>query len=442
MSLENRRIAVVEDDPIMGESLLQRLSLEGGEVTWWRDGNQALEGFRQTRPEVVVCDIRLPDLSGEELFRRTAEHASLPFLFITAYGDIDQAVRLMRAGAGDYLTKPFEMEALLVRLDDLLRPAEPARGGSLGASPQMCEIENLLRRLADRPSPVLLTGETGVGKEICARFLHQASRNAGEPFIAVNCAAIPSELLESELFGHEKGAFTGASARHLGYAERAGSGTLFLDEIGELPFALQGKLLRLLEDRSFPRVGGEKPIAFKARVVTATTRDLAADVRDGLFRDDLYYRINVVSVDIPPLRQRSADITLLMENFFEAFMQDGECSLRGISSLAEEAALAHDWPGNVRELRNRIDRAVALAPGPHIMPCDLFPEQESLGHETAGDTPASLAKVREAAERREILRALEETGGQLSATARRLGVSRTTLWEKMRRFGIGNSLSQ
>ncbi|MGM0562548.1 MAG: sigma-54-dependent transcriptional regulator, partial [Pseudomonadota bacterium] len=245
MSLENRRIAVVEDDPIMGESLLQRLSLEGGEVTWWRDGNQALEGFRQTRPEVVVCDIRLPDLSGEELFRRTAEHASLPFLFITAYGDIDQAVRLMRAGAGDYLTKPFEMEALLVRLDDLLRPAEPARGGSLGASPQMCEIENLLRRLADRPSPVLLTGETGVGKEICARFLHQASRNAGEPFIAVNCAAIPSELLESELFGHEKGAFTGASARHLGYAERAGSGTLFLDEIGELPFALQGKLLRL-----------------------------------------------------------------------------------------------------------------------------------------------------------------------------------------------------
>lgn len=436
MSLENRRIALVEDDPIMGESLLQRLSLEGSKVTWWRDGDEALKGLRQVRPEVVVCDVRLPDLTGEELFRRTAEHVSLPFLFITAYGDIDQAVRLMRAGAGDYLTKPFEMEALLSRLDDLLRPAEPARQGALGASPQMCEIESLLLRLADRRSPVLLTGETGVGKEICARFLHQSSSTATEPFIAVNCAAIPGDLLESELFGHEKGAFTGASSRHLGYAERARNGTLFLDEIGELPPSLQGKLLRLLENRSFCRVGGEKSIEFKARVVTATTRNLAEAVQDGSFRDDLFYRINVVSVEIPPLRQRPADITLLMENFFDAFTRNSGESLRGFSSLAEEAALAHDWPGNVRELRNRIDRAVALAPGTHIMPCDLFPEQEGMPGKAAGEAPASLASVREAAERREILRALEETGGQLIAAAQRLGISRTTLWEKMRRFQI------
>lgn len=435
-TLVKRRVGLVEDDPVMGQSLVQRLQIEGSEVIWWHEGAVAAAQMERARPEVVICDLRLPDMSGEEVFRSAARGCAPPFLFITAHADIDEAVRLIKLGAGDYLTKPFAMDTFLSRLDSLLSPRAELTTGELGLSSAMQRIEAMLRRLADRAAPILLTGETGVGKEVCARFLHQVSAAASQPFMAVNCAAIPADLLENEIFGHERGAFTGATSQHLGYAERARSGVLFLDEIGELPFALQGKLLRLLSERTFFRVGGERPVEFNARVVTATNRDLAAAVDDRRFREDLYYRINVVALEIPPLRERPADIRWLLEYFFDALCDGAGSGLRGISSLAEEAALDQPWPGNVRELRNRVERAIALSSGDWIMPGDLFPETTATSAADAAVAP--LAVARESAERREIVRALERTGGKVLAAASLLRVSRTTLWEKMRRFGLSD----
>ena len=433
MSLEHRIVALVEDDPIMGESLVQRLALEGTIVRWWKNGREALAEIERERPEAVVCDIRLPDMTGDAIFRAVAGRDSAPpFLFITGFGDIDEAVRLMRAGAADYLTKPFDMPVLLDRLSGLLPPTAEA-GAVLGVSEPMRQIERTLCRVARVRATVLLTGETGVGKEVCARFLHEASGARG-PFMAVNCAAIPADLLEAELFGHERGAFTGAHQRHLGYAERAGEGTLFLDEIGDLAPPLQAKLLRLLEDRQFYRVGGEKPVAFGARIVAATNRELAGKVSAGTFREDLFYRINVVSITVPPLRQRPEDIGWLTARFFDEFSAQSGSDLAGVSALAEDALIAHAWPGNARELRNRVERAVALGLGPWLMPGDFFSEAPPTASD--GASLPSLEEARMAAERRHILRALDQTGGEVGQAARLLGISRTTLWEKMRRLGI------
>ena len=432
MSLDQRIVGLLEDDPIMGESLVQRLALEGTVVRWWTSGREAIAEIEREKPEAVICDIKLPDMSGEDVFRAVAGHdAAPPFLFITGYGDIDQAVRLIRSGAGDYVAKPFEMRAFLDRLAGLLPPPQAETEQVLGVSDAMRAVERTLVRVARVRATVLLTGETGVGKEVCARFLHAATGPTG-PFMAVNCAAIPSDLLEAELFGHERGAFTGAHARHLGWAERAGEGTLFLDEIGDLPPSLQAKLLRLVEDREFFRVGGEKPVAFRARIVCATNANLERQVREGRFREDLYYRVNVVSVTVPPLRERPDDTGWLLDRFFDEFGSTSE--LAGVSGLAEEAALAHRWPGNVRELRNRVERAVALALGPWLMPGDLFPEiHDALPHHAA---LPSLEDARVAAERRHILRALALTNGEIIPAAKALGISRTTLWEKMRRLDI------
>ncbi|MGF1630334.1 MAG: sigma-54-dependent transcriptional regulator [Kiloniellaceae bacterium] len=432
------RIGVVEDDPVMGESLLQRLSLEGCHVDWWTTGREAIAGLRKLEHDLVICDIRLPDMDGGTLFREAvSEENAPPFFFITAYGEIDQAVALMRAGASDYLTKPFAMDDFLGRVKALLGRKERLEVSepTLGTSDAMRGVEHLLRRVADLDSALLITGETGAGKEVCARFVHQISPVSSQPFMAVNCAAIPDDLLESELFGHEKGAFTGAQARHLGYAERAKAGVLFLDEVGDMPLPLQAKLLRLLEHRSFYRVGGERPVRFEARLVCATNQDLEAAVRRGDFREDLFFRINVIPVAVPPLRERQADISMLLHRFVHDFAALMGREVEGVSALAEEAALAHDWPGNVRELRNRVERAVALARGAWIMPGDLFPEVGRWREGTVSEM-ASLAEVKDAAERRQILRALQATEGQVMKAAELLGVSRTTLWEKMRRLKI------
>jgi DNA-binding NtrC family response regulator len=388
-------------------------------------------------PEAVICDIRLPDMSGEEVFRELAGAGSVaPFLFITAFGDIDHAVGLIRAGAGDYVTKPFEMPDFLERLVGILPEAAASTDGdaALGRSAAMRKVSQTLRRIGRLKTAVLLTGETGAGKEVCAKFLHDAG-GSDRPFMAVNCAAIPADLMEAELFGHEKGAFTGAQARHAGYAERAGSGTLFLDEIGELSPAMQSKLLRLLEERQFSRVGGEKALEFGARVVCATNANLQKRVAEGSFREDLFYRINVVAIEVPPLRNRPEDIMALLEVFFESYNAGFDTNLRGISALVEEAAIAHPWPGNVRELRNRVERAVAMAPGPWLMPADLFPEK-SAELPAADAALSSLEAARDAAERRHIQRALSLTGNEMAQAARLLGISRTTLWEKMRRLGL------
>ncbi len=437
-SLEGKTIAVVEDDSIMGESLVQSLGLEGAQVRLFSSGEAVQREPRLREVDLIVCDIRLPGMDGAKLFEslRAREDAP-PFLFMTAYGEIDQAVALMREGAADYVTKPFEMDKFLQRVQGSLRPAvNTLDDGVLGVSPAMRGIESLLRRIADIDSPVLLTGETGTGKEVCARFLHGLSRGRA-PFMAVNCAAIPAELLENELFGHEAGAFTGASKRHQGYAERAGAGTLFLDEIGELAMPLQSKLLRVLEDRQFYRLGGETAIPFYARLVAATNSEIDMLIREKKFRADLYYRINVVEAYLPPLRERLDDIPWLMARFFQTGVGDGDNVARGISGPAERAALAHDWPGNVREMRNRMERALALSLGGWIGPQDLFPEQYP-PDVAAGGASRSLADAREAAERREIKAALAENDGQIGRTAIVLGVSRTTLWEKMRRYGLSD----
>jgi DNA-binding NtrC family response regulator len=436
MSLENRCFALIEDDPIMGESLAQRLQLEGAKVQWWRTGADALIGLSGSAPDAIICDIRLPDRSGEDVFRSiTRDRRTPPFLFITGYGDIEQAVKLMKEGARDYLTKPFIMGDFLTRLEQILGPIESEGDPVLGVSAAIREVELFLHRAARVTSNLLLTGETGVGKEVCARLLHSLREKPTGPFMAVNCAAIPAELLESELFGHEKGAFTGAQARHLGYCERAGKGVLFLDEVAELLPKLQAKLLRLIEDRSFHRVGGEQPIPFKARLICATNADISANVREGKFREDLYYRVNVLSLRVPPLRERVDDIEWLIDKFFVEFAERMEGNAVAVSALGFEAARQHPWPGNVRELKNRIERSVALASSRWIMPGDLFPEREP--------TPLPLEEViaplfaaRGAAEKRHIERALEVTGGAILPAAKLLGISRTTLWEKMKRYGL------
>ena len=372
-------IAVVDDDPIMGESLQRALELEGWRTVWWHTGKKAVDGMSELCPDLVLCDIRLPDMGGDEVFRLTSSRSlAPPFIFMTAYGQIDQAVALVRAGAQDYLTKPFELASLFQKVRDVLslRVRDGAQG-ALGVSPSMRGIEALLRRLASRSLPILFAGETGTGKEVCARFLHAVSTGAAQPFMAVNCAAIPSDLLESEVFGHERGAFSGAHQRHLGYAERARGGILFLDEIAAMPIALQSKMLRVLEERSFHRVGGEAPIPLKARIVCASSENLGEQASRGAFREDLLYRINAVTVELPPLRERPEDISWLLSRYFSLFAQQAETELRGISSMTESVALSHPWRGNVRELRNRVERAVNLATGPWLMPADLFPELHS-----------------------------------------------------------------
>ncbi len=437
-SPDRARIAVVEDDPIMGESLIQRLDLEGYDTVWWQTGRDALHGLRQRRPDLVVCDIRLPDMSGEDVFHGILPDLSTsPFLFITAFGDIDQAVRLIRAGADDYMAKPFQMDEFLGRIDHLLH----SRGNRtwsqtsvLGQSEAMRRIESLLRRVADIDSTLLLTGESGVGKEVAARFVHEISRRATAPFIAVNCAAIPADLLESELFGHERGAFTGAHARHEGFAERARDGVLFLDEIAELTPAIQAKLLRLIQDRAFLRLGGERLICFNARLICASNADLQARIANGRFRQDLFFRINVIPVEIPPLRDRPTDILPLLRHYVDFFSQTFRSDVRGITTQAETMAESHRWPGNVRELRNRAERGVALAAGPWLGARDLFPEFDVDEEMAPGVSP--LSTIRDDAERRHITAVLERTNGQIRKAADLLGVSRTTLWEKMRKLGL------
>lgn len=437
MLLEGYSVAVIEDDPVMGESLVQALSLEGCNVDWWKTGAEATKGLRSTTPDLVICDMRLPDTTGEALFLTQSALMPLPpFLFITAYGDIDQAVGLMRQGAADYVTKPFELSRVLARVRDLIQKnTVPRHGTGLGTSRSIQAVEAALRRICDLTSPVLITGETGAGKEVCARFLHALSSRSQEPFTAVNCAAIPADAMEREIFGYRGAA---AQAFHRGFAERARGGILFLDEVSELPLPLQAKLLRLVETREYHRLGGEQAMVFHGRIVCSTHRDLQALVRDGRFREDFYYRIGGMKIEVPPLRERPEDIPWLIGLFLEGFRGGRPGGLKSVSPRGMDAALAYPWPGNVRELRNRLERATAMARTDHIMPPDLFPDQASapLDDSASARPIATLSEAREDAERRQIEIALKETRGHLIEAARLLGVSRTTLWEKMRRLGL------
>lgn len=416
-SLQGRRLALIEDDAVMGESLMVRLSLEGAEVRWWTRGAEAARSLPGFGPEAVVCDLRLPDLGGEALFQQVARRTAAPFLFMTAYSDIDQAVRLMRAGAADYVTKPFDFAEFRARLDRLLLPG----AGVLGPSAAMRMIEAQLQRLAARPEiPVLLTGETGAGKQVCARFLHDAA-GGDAPFLAVDCAGLGSEGCEAALFGPD-GMVSVAAA----------GGTLFLDEIAEMPPGLQPRFLRLIEERRFLPAGSGVPQPFTGRIVCATHADLRGLVRQGRFREDLLFRIDVAGLHVPPLRERQEDIPWLMHLFLRRAAASGQPA-PALSTGAELMALQHDWPGNVRELRNRVERAAALAVGT-IGPGDLFPDLAA-----PTDDVASLADTRDMAERQHIRRALSRTEGNVPEAAALLGVSRSTLFEKMRRLGLTRS---
>ena len=435
------QVLIVEDDQVLGPSLLQRLALEGFAVRLAETGAQAVKELEQNPPNIVVSDIRLPDMNGEAVFKRMTDVGGLiPFYFMTAHGDLDQAVRLMKAGARDYMTKPIDVDALVETLQNAARIESDAetKAAAREKAPAAAEahrssavraVDAMLAKFARTDMPVLLRGETGVGKEVAARRLHELSVGQGQPFVAVNCAAIPADLLESTLFGHEKGAFTGATARKLGLAEQAGEGTLFLDEIAELPPELQAKLLRLLQEGVFLPLGADGDRRFGGRVVAATHADLEARIADGRFREDLYYRINALELTIPPLRERTDDLAGLAALLLEEANDRTEGPPKTLSPEAGEALAAHPWPGNVRELRNRISRAVVLADGSDIGIDDLFPEGQLDDREVANMAAGALGDAARSAVRERVRIALERSGGNQSKAARLLGVSRTTIWK-------------
>jgi len=425
-------VLLIEDDAVLGGALVQRLRLEGFEVTHAADAAQALAALRRVKPDFVLSDIRLPDGSGEDLYRSALPYLGrTPIVFATAFADVGQAVRLVRAGADDYLTKPFDVDALVQRIRERVPPPGP-EGPTLGfgLSVATARLAADLERLAARDVPVLLLGETGVGKEVAARRLHEASARADEPFVAVNCGAVPHELMESLFFGHERGAFTGAGSAHAGWFEETAGGTLFLDEVGELDPRLQVALLRVLQDGHFRRLGARQDQRFRGRVVAATNADMKERIAQRAFREDLYYRLAVVELRVPPLRERADEVLPLARGFLQQAAGRQSLATPALGSDAEDALRAHRWPGNVRELRNRIERAVALSDGQALGAAELFPERV-----LDGPPPApTLADARERAELEQIERALEQSGGRLAEAAMRLGISRTTLWKRRKKL--------
>ncbi|GAB4344492.1 MAG: two-component system response regulator PilR [Gammaproteobacteria bacterium] len=436
------RICLIDDDEILGEALVERFEVEGFDCDWFKDATAALKALRRPGYSAVVSDIQLPDLTGEQLYGRLLEAGGVipPFLFITGYGAVDQAVRLLKRGAEDYLTKPFDVGELMEKVRSLCERVTPSSAGKvlLGVSPGMQAITATLPRVAESASTVLVTGESGVGKEYVARAIHQAGDPEGKkPFVAVNCGAIPEPLMEAELFGHVKGAFTGAVRDKRGYFEQAQGGTLFLDEIGDMPLAMQVKLLRAIQERSIQRVGAEQGIAVELRLICATHRDLKRMVEEGEFREDLFYRINVVHIAVPPLRERPEDILWHAQQIMEEMAsRDGRPPCR-LGPNVEQALRSYPWPGNIRELRNCLERACVFNPSGVLTPEILFGDTwRQVATRIQGQAEESLAEYLQQCERDYIGRALADNGGRIADTAETLGISRKTLWEKMRKLGL------
>ena len=430
MTETNSQILIIEDDEVLGGALRQRMQLEGFDVIWATDCNGALNQIKRQRPAYIVSDIVLPDGSGEDLFRMVQPWlGETPILFVTAFGEIDQAVRLVKAGAVDYVTKPYDVDQLLDRIRDSIgtsRKTHKSKGDKAPGTvviPSSDALAEQLRRAGQTDLPVLLTGETGVGKEVAARYLHSTSPRRESTFVAVNCAAIPKELMESQFFGHAKGAFTGASDTHVGYFEEAGTGILFLDEIGELDAHLQAALLRVLEDGRFRPVGARKEQVFQGRIVAATNADLLHLRQERHFRDDLYYRLSVLEIHIAPLRERRSEILDLANAMLRAAAREKSVEYR-FAEPAVAALLDHDWPGNIRELRNRLQRALVFASSSELHPEDIFPEVRLQERE------ATLAEARRRADAEMIEKALAASGGRVTEAAKSLGISRTTLWKR------------
>ena len=436
------RVLVVDDEPLQRQILQTILRSEGYETTAAGNGRQALQSARAEPFDVVLTDLKMPDLNGIELLDELLRaQPGLCVVFMTAHGTIDSAVEAMRRGAFDYLTKPLDKEQLLLVLRRALERSRLVRENRMlheqlrdrfrldnivGAHGSMEDVFRIVHKVAASPSTVLIYGESGTGKELVARALHQESDRRQHPFFALNVASLPESILEAELFGYEKGAFTGADARKVGLIEQANGSTLFLDEVGDLKRDLQVKLLRTLQEREILRVGGTTRIRVDVRIVAATNQDLERAVREGSFRQDLYYRLNVIAITLPPLRERRTDIPLLVEHFLRKY----GAGARTVAPSALELLMAYDWPGNVRELESVIERALLLSEGPEIVPADLPAAVRSRLRVPRGpldvDLPEAGIDLR-ALERSLIARALERTSGNVSRAARLLGLSRRTL---------------
>jgi two-component system response regulator HydG len=448
------KVLLVDDDAGMCTMLESRLTKRGFSVAYRTSPSEALALVADEDFEAVVTDVNMKGMTGLELCKRLLElRPTTPVLLITAFGSMDTAIAAIRAGAYDFLPKPFEIEQLVLALERAVSHArlkeEVQRlkrvvsesqhwGDMLGRSPKMIELFGLLSKVAPSDAPVLVIGESGTGKELVAHALHAQGPRAKGPFVAVNCAAMPEALLESELFGHAKGAFTDAKTAKTGLFVTASGGTIFLDEIGELPLGLQPKLLRALQEHTVRPVGGTNEVPFDARVIAATNRDLEAMVEDRRFREDLYFRINVIQVALPALRARGGDVLLLAQHFLERISVKANKRIVGFSPEAAEKLLAYTWPGNVRELYNCVERAVALASFDRISTGDL-PERVRDFRSTqivlSGEDPAELISLEEI-ERRYVQRVLETLGNNKSAAARVLGIERKTLYRMLERWKI------
>jgi DNA-binding NtrC family response regulator len=447
------KVLVAEDDTRARDSLRALLEEEGYSVQTAADGIAASQAFEEDSFEAALLDIRMPGKDGLAILREIHDRPDAPVvLVITAYGNSSVAIEAMKAGAYDYLTKPLHFDELLIQLERAIEGRRQAqqlssyrtseRGDApeglaiVGNSPAMQQVYKLIGQVAATDSTVLVRGESGTGKELVARAIHAHSLRAGKPFVAVNCAAIPETLLESELFGYEKGAFTGAAARRRGRLELAEAGTIFLDEIGELAASTQAKLLRVLQDRTIERLGSEETIQLDVRVLAATNRDLEAMVRAGDFREDLFYRLNVVSIRVPPLRERRDDIPQLAEFLLRKLAQRRRFPSVPLTKAALEALSSRDWPGNVRELEHALERALVLSRGAPISPEHISSSEPHSGWCDAAPIENGMHALVSELERRLIERALAQCGGNRTRAAELLKINRRLLYDKLREFGL------
>jgi len=461
---ETKQVLVADDEDNLRRVLKAQLQHDGYEVQCVADGAAVLDAMADHHIDVLITDLRMPKLDGMQVLKAVSDrHPNVPVIMITAHGTVDTAVEALKLGAFDYVTKPFdraEFRAVVskaARTSELSQkhvsgdPNERGRYRIIGQSAPMRGVYDVIEKVADTPSTVLITGESGTGKELIARALHQNSSRKDKPFVSVNCAAIPPDLLESELFGYEKGAFTGAVTSKPGRFELADGGTLFLDEIAEIPVSMQVKLLRALQEQQFERVGGIKTISVDIRLVAATNRDLKTRIADGDFREDLYYRLNVVHVHLPPLRDRPSDIPLLVEHFIRKFNAKLGRAVTGFEQEAMAQLLRYGWPGNIRELENVVERCVIFAEDGDVeiqhLPTEIRDSEGDLEPSIVSGIGAAPGQtglkeaVREATlklEREFIGRALAQTGGNVTHTARLLKISRKSLQNKMKELGLRN----
>ena len=449
-------ILIVEDETLPGKVIHDLLRKEGYEVSLFTSGEEAWVHFRSHKVDLAVLDYRLPGISGEELFERIRElNPTTPVIFMTAYSSVEKAVHLLKLGAYTYLNKPVEMDELLHAIRQALekvtlisenrRLAEDLKerfsfGSYVFSSERMQQVMNLTMRAAGSMSTVLISGESGTGKEVVASILHHYSNRHEKPFMKVNLAALPASLIEAELFGAMKGSYTGSLDTRIGKFEECDGGTLFLDEIGELPMEIQVKLLRVIQEREITRLGSNKAIKIDIRLITATNRDLAQMVQDKQFREDLYFRLNVINIDLPPLRQRREEITLLTDLFIKKFSQRENKPIRGLSPDARDILIKYDYPGNIRELENIIERGVVLCRSDILTGADLPIHMKSVSEKSIGDdlldSPLPLAQRLSQIERIIIERTLEKNHFHQSKSALALGISESGLRYKMQALGI------